>query len=78
MVSAQALARGVTSSATGDAQLGRRQIKITAGCVSEPAVGQGHLGAGCALASPRRAKLRDREADVWIQLSEQVVELGER
>ena len=63
MVSAQALARGVTSSATGDAQLRSCQIKITAGGVGQPAVGQCNRGAWAALPSAGRSELRSGEWD---------------
>ena len=78
MVSAHALARGVTSSATGDAQLRGRQIKITTGGVGQPAVGECDGGAGRTLPSAGRSQLRSWEGNLWIKLGQQSVELGER
>src|ERR671910_689171 len=78
MVSAHALARGVTSSATGDAQLRCRQIKITTGAVGQPAIRERNRGTRRALPSPGRSQLRGGEADLGVELRQQIVELSER
>src|SRR6185436_19713731 len=78
MVSAQALARGVTSSATGDAQLRSLQVELTTRSVGEPARRQRDLLAWCALPPARRPQLGDGEVDVWIELGQQALELGQR
>src|SRR4051794_8944901 len=66
IVSAQARARGEGSpgrpdSATGDAELGVRQLQVEAGGVVEPVLGEGHLVPGCALPAAGAAELADRE-----------------
>src|SRR3954451_18524987 len=80
IVSAQARARGDGSpgrpdSATGDAELGVRQLQVEAGGVVEPVLGERHLVPGRALAAAGTAELADRERLLRVQAGQLGVEV---